>query len=126
MQQQMQQVHFLEFKGKEKTAYTTNLYDNVHAVFDEVLDQRNEILESLSAETGTIDFRITRGANAPENTEAIEQFDYWMSQFALNAFDPCTVCYRDLRCTLHAKPLQNKFVPYRHTPGHAVAPLMAC
>jgi hypothetical protein len=122
----MQHVHFLEFKGGEKTTYTTNLYDNVHAVLDEALDQRNEILESLSTETGTIRFWITPDPNAPGNAEAIELFDCWMSQFALNAFDPCVVKYQDIRCKLRAEPLRTAFVPSRRQPDQQTQPLMAC
>jgi hypothetical protein len=116
----------MEFKGNRKTAYMTNLYDNVHALVDEVIAERNEILESLSAETGTIDFMVTRGAHAPENAAAIELFDCWMSQFALKAFTPGTIQYEDLRFTLYAKPLQTRFVPYRPTPDHETAPVMSC
>lgn len=81
-------VHEMEFYVAEQLIHRTSPCTHVNRVIHETLTERNVILDNLARYVADLDFDETKPDDEPENREAVEAFDYWMSRFALHAFEP--------------------------------------
>jgi len=79
-------VHFLEFYVNMVVVESTQFYDTAWGAIAEAVRRREEILSVLGCYTKEIVFKDDLPDDAPENRDAVERFDYWMSDFALFQF----------------------------------------
>jgi len=101
----MIKVFYMEFKASEITAWTTDFYTNVDGIFDEVMKNWVEILDSVCYRSREFAFDPKYGLNSPENERAVEVFDLLMSRFALRCFEPGSFSCGSVEFTIHCKPV---------------------
>ena len=96
-------VFYMEFRACDITAWTTDFYTDFDGVIDEVAEQWEVILDSLCWRSREFTFDPKYGLDSDENERAIEVFDFLMSQFALQAFEPGSFSYGSLEFKIICK-----------------------
>lgn len=81
----------MEFCVDGVPVYVTDPYDNMDAILDEVTSERNRILEFLAGHGCALSFDKEKSPDSPENEKAVDAFDYWLSDLALNGFMGCDI-----------------------------------
>lgn len=102
----------MEFYSNGFSVYATHPYDNMDAVLEEVLTNRDLILESIGEFTGTIAFD-SHYADTPWNRSSAEWFDYWLSCLALQGFENADIDDGKNGVTVQCRrrEVRNRFVP---------------
>ncbi|MCL2624973.1 MAG: hypothetical protein FWD31_15020, partial [Planctomycetaceae bacterium] len=81
-------VYSVEFCVDDAVVVSTRPCDTAAGAVAEAVRSKNDILTVLHGHTNEIVFDSELLDDDPKNRDAVERFDYWMSEFALFQFNP--------------------------------------
>jgi|GEM_PF-2074853 len=104
-------VYFMEFSVDDAVVESTQPHDTAAGAVAEAIRRRNDILMRLHGQTKKLFFDDDLPDDDPKNRNAVERFDYWMSEFALFQFNPNCIEGDEITVDLMCKDVIHKTDP---------------
>jgi len=77
-------IHYLDFHVNQISVYRTPLCDDVQAVFDEVMENREDILKNISDHSMSLSYDNSCDIDSEENREAVASLTRWIRMLTEN------------------------------------------